>query len=89
VAACLACATACDTAATRLIEQGGPRALVDALIACIATTRLLADLLAEGVELDERVLELCAAACERCLELEIDGVDGVCRTAIGCIRALR
>ena|SRR5438270_6479171 len=87
VDACLTCAAECDAAAGRLVE-GGQRATVDALIACVATSRLVADLLREGVEVDPGVLDLCVAACERCVELGIDGVDGTCRDAIDCLSRL-
>ena len=60
---------------------------MDALIASVASTRLVADLLREGAELD-RVIDFCVAACERCVELEIAEVDGTCRVAIECLRRL-
>lgn len=87
VEACLACAEACDDAAGRRVERGG-RAVVDALIAGTATTRLVADLLREDAELDRGVLDLCIAACERCGELGVEEVVEPCAEAVRCLRAL-
>ena len=87
VEACLACARECDAAAERLLERG-QRTAVDALIACTATARLVADLLEEDTDVDRGVLDLCVAACERCVELGIDGVGDDCAEAARCLRAL-
>jgi hypothetical protein len=87
VDACVACGDACDRAAGALIGLGG-RAAVDALIAGSATTRLVADLLREGAELDGGVVDLCVVACERCAELGIAEVVEPCAEAVRCLRAL-
>jgi hypothetical protein len=87
VEACLACARECDSAAGRLLERG-QRGAVDALIACTATARLVADLLGADSDVDRGVLDLCVAACERCVELAIDGVSDDCAEAARCLRAL-
>jgi hypothetical protein len=87
VEACVACARECDAAAGRLVERG-ERRTVDALIACTATARLVADLLGEDADIDRGVLDLCVAACERCVELGIDSVGGECAEAARCLRAL-
>jgi hypothetical protein len=87
VDACAACGDACDRAAGRLVGQGG-RAAVDALIAGSATTRLVADLLREGAELDDGVVDLCVVACERCADLGIADVVESCAEVVRCLRAL-
>jgi hypothetical protein len=71
VEAALACAEACDEAAGRLVA-GGDREVVDALIAAVATSRLLAELLLESGELEPGLAALCRAACVRCVELAGD-----------------
>jgi hypothetical protein len=62
--------------------------VVDALIAGSATTRLVADLLREGAELDRGVVDLCIAACERLRELDVAEVVAPCAEAVRCLRAL-
>ncbi len=87
VEACLACASVCDEAAGRLVDRG-QRGVVDALIACVATTRLVADLLREEADIDPAVFELGSAACERCIELGVEGADAVCQEAVDRLRDL-
>jgi hypothetical protein len=91
VEAALACAEACDEAAGRLVG-GGDRELVDALIAAVATSRLVADLLRESGELEPGIAELCCAACERCVELagdepELAEVVEACAACAACLGA--
>ena len=68
VEACFGCARACDEAAAELVENGD-REVVNALIAAVATTRLVGVLLGESDELADGIAELCIAACRRCIEL--------------------
>jgi hypothetical protein len=87
IVACLACARECDAEAARLVERG-ERGALDALIACSATLRLVADLLREDADVDRGVLDLCVGACERCAELGIDAVGHSCAEAARCLEAL-